>query len=56
VAGVFLGSALWWLFLSTATGFLRERIASRLTLVNRLSGLTIGTFGLAALASLVFGF
>lgn len=56
VAGVFLGSALWWLFLSGATGFLRERIASRLVLVNRLSGLTIGAFGLAALASLAFGF
>lgn len=56
VLGVFLGSAAWWLFLSTATGFLRERITRHLGLVNKLSGGTIAAFGLAALMSLVVAF
>jgi threonine/homoserine/homoserine lactone efflux protein len=53
VAGVFLGSALWWLGLSGAVSVLRARLNPvLLTWVNRLSGLVIVGFGLAALASL----
>lgn len=53
VLGVFLGSALWWLALSAAVSLLRSRFSPRgLRWVNRVSGLIILGFGLAALASL----
>ena len=53
VLGVFLGSALWWLALSTAVSLLRSRVSPRgLRWINRVSGLIILGFGLAALASL----
>jgi threonine/homoserine/homoserine lactone efflux protein len=53
VLGVFLGSALWWLALSTGVSLLRSRVSPRgLRWVNRVSGLFILGFGLAALASL----
>lgn len=46
VLGVFLGSALWWLFLSWATSLLRSRInADALLWVNRLAGLILVGFG-----------
>jgi threonine/homoserine/homoserine lactone efflux protein len=52
VIGVFTGSALWWLLLASGTGLLRTWFSGgRLTLVNRVSGLVILAFGLAALAS-----
>jgi threonine/homoserine/homoserine lactone efflux protein len=52
VAGVFLGSALWWLFLSTFIGRLRHFIGVRtLMLINRLSGTVLTAFGLYAIAS-----
>jgi threonine/homoserine/homoserine lactone efflux protein len=51
VAGVFIGSALWWLFLSGAVSALRSRLdVSALRWVNRLSGVVLVTFGVAALA------
>ncbi|MGZ3638583.1 MAG: LysE family translocator, partial [Ktedonobacterales bacterium] len=54
VLGVFLGSALWWLLLSTGVGMLRSRLDLRaLRWVNRLSGLILLSFGLIALLSLV---
>jgi threonine/homoserine/homoserine lactone efflux protein len=54
VLGVFLGSALWWLALSGAVSLLRSRVTPRgLRWVNRVSGLIILGFGVAALASLV---
>ncbi len=50
VAGVFLGSALWWLMLSAGVSLLRARFdANALRWVNRLSGGVIFVFGLAAL-------
>ena len=50
VAGVFLGSAAWWLLLSSGIGALRDRFpASGLVWVNRLSGAIIVAFGLVAL-------
>jgi threonine/homoserine/homoserine lactone efflux protein len=56
VLGVFLGSALWWLLLSSAASLLRSRLGDRALLwVNRLSGAVIAGFGLAALASLLWG-
>lgn len=51
VAGVFVGSALWWLLLSTIVGLLRTRITpSALQWVNRGSGVIIVAFGVYALA------
>ncbi len=53
VLGVFAGSALWWLTLSTGVGLLRTRVRPRLLVwVNRISGTIIAAFGVAALLSL----
>jgi threonine/homoserine/homoserine lactone efflux protein len=50
VLGVFLGSASWWLLLSTLVGLFRERFtAGWLRWVNRLAGGVICAFGVAAL-------
>ena len=50
VLGVFLGSAAWWLTLSSAVGFLHEKFTpALLAWVNRLAGMVIFAFGLAAL-------
>lgn len=52
VAGVFLGSCLWWLTLTSGTSLLRSWLtASRLTWLNRVSGAVILTFGVLAVAS-----
>jgi threonine/homoserine/homoserine lactone efflux protein len=54
VAGVFLGSALWWLILSGAVGLFRRALTpSRLRWVNRASGAVLAAFGVAALLSAV---
>lgn len=54
VVGVFLGSALWWLLLSTGASLLRSRLDLRaLRWVNRLSGVILLGFGLLALLSLI---
>lgn len=54
VAGVFVGSALWWLFLSTGVGLLRGWfVGGRLTIVNRISGVVILVFGALALGSVL---
>jgi threonine/homoserine/homoserine lactone efflux protein len=53
VSGVLVGSALWWLILSSTVGLLRTRITARaLRWVNRCSGAALVAFGLLALASL----
>jgi len=50
VSGVFIGSAIWWLLLTTGVGLFRDRFDSRrLRWVNRISGLVITGFGLLAL-------
>ena len=50
VLGVFLGSATWWLLLSSAVSILRARFTPRWMLwVNRLSGLVVLAFGISAL-------
>jgi threonine/homoserine/homoserine lactone efflux protein len=52
VLGVFLGSALWWLFLSGGVGLFREKLnTDHLRWVNRISGTIIAGFGLLALFS-----
>jgi threonine/homoserine/homoserine lactone efflux protein len=53
VLGVFVGSTLWWLTLSTGVGAFRARVGPPvLQWVNRVSGTVIIAFGVAALASL----
>ncbi len=54
VSGVFSGSALWWILLSGGVSLFRHRFDSgKLRWVNRISGVTIATFGLIAIVSLV---
>ena len=54
VAGVFLGSAAWWLLLTALVGIFRDRMDARaMTWVNRLSGGVILAFGIGALVAAV---
>ena len=56
VIGVFIGSALWWLTLSTGVSIIRTRLTSTgLLWINRLSGIVIGGFGLLILLNLMVG-
>jgi arginine exporter protein ArgO len=51
VAGVFLGSALWWLLLSHGVALFRHRLGNEwMRSVNRLSGTMIFAFGIYAIA------
>ena len=53
VAGVFLGSAAWWVVLSGVTGLFRTRLSVRgLRWVNRISGTVIAAFGVLAVSGL----
>ncbi|MBK7451805.1 MAG: LysE family transporter [Anaerolineales bacterium] len=52
VAGVFAGSATWWLTLSFIVGILRDRLTqSHMAWINRISGAIIIVFGVYALFS-----
>ncbi|TWA72182.1 threonine/homoserine/homoserine lactone efflux protein [Azospirillum baldaniorum] len=54
VAGVFTGSAMWWLGLSASVGAFRRRVTPAAMLwINRASGAVLGGFGIAALVSLL---
>ena len=54
VGGVFLGSAAWWLLLSTGVSLLRSRInGSVLVWVNRAAGVVLVVFGILALTGLM---
>jgi arginine exporter protein ArgO len=54
VYGVFLGSACWWLLLSSGISLFRARFdAQTLGWINKLSGIIIAGFGLIALVSVV---
>lgn len=54
VGGVFTGSAVWWLILSSIVGLLRTRFTpSTMQWVNRFSGLIIAGFGVTTLAGLL---
>ena len=56
VAGVFVGSALWWLLLSGGVSLFRTRITPYwLHWVNRASGVILSSFGLLILLSLTWG-
>jgi threonine/homoserine/homoserine lactone efflux protein len=56
VVGVFVGSALWWLTVSSLAGRLRHQVSAHtLTVINRLSGTVLTAFGLYALATLLPG-
>ncbi len=53
VAGVFAGSAAWWLTLSFGVSLMRERISPNLMLwINRVSGIVIIVFGIYSLISI----
>ena len=52
VAGVFAGSAAWWLTLSFGVGVLRDRLnQTHMAWINRISGMIIVAFGIFALLS-----
>jgi arginine exporter protein ArgO len=54
VLGVFVGSVLWWFALSGVVSLFRERFdVSALRWVNRISGVVLAGFGVAALVSLL---
>jgi threonine/homoserine/homoserine lactone efflux protein len=54
--GVFVGSGLWWLLLTSVVGWLRTRVTiGALTWVNRISGVVLLVFGLGAIASALIG-
>jgi threonine/homoserine/homoserine lactone efflux protein len=56
VLGVFAGSALWWLLLSSGVSLFRDRFTPQgLVWVNRVSGLVVLGFGVFALVSTVAG-
>ncbi len=55
VFGVFLGSVMWWFFLSFIASLLKTRInPTNLRCVNQVSGIVIAAFGVWAVASVVF--
>jgi threonine/homoserine/homoserine lactone efflux protein len=52
VAGVFIGSAGWWLLLSSSVALLRHKLSlAWMSAVNRLSGTIILAFGIYALVT-----
>ena len=52
VTGVFIGSALWWLLLSSGVALFRSRVGSAwMQVINRLSGCIIFAFGIYSLAT-----
>ena len=49
IGGIFCGSMAWWIVLSSIVNHFRDRFSDRtLLLMNRLAGLAIGGFGVAA--------
>jgi threonine/homoserine/homoserine lactone efflux protein len=53
VLGVLVGSALWWVLLSSGVALVRARVTPRvLRWINRLSGAMLMAFGILAFASL----
>jgi arginine exporter protein ArgO len=46
VAGVFLGSVIWWIILCSSVGSVRSRLSTgNLCQINRISGILITCFG-----------
>ncbi|MFZ5944177.1 MAG: LysE family translocator [Bacillota bacterium] len=55
VAGVFMGSALWWFILSQGVGLVKNKVTEGgLRLINRFSGTVIAGFGVYAIWSSIF--
>jgi threonine/homoserine/homoserine lactone efflux protein len=55
VSGVFAGSSLWWIILSSAVSEFRSAFnLSRMSWINRLSGALIAGFGITTFLSLLF--
>ncbi len=55
VGGVFIGSALWWILLTSGVALFRSRISPNwMSVVNRLSGGVIFAFGLYSLSTFLF--
>lgn len=55
VLGVFLGSAIWWLTLSEGVTLFRKKVSQNvMTWINRVGGLIIFGFGIAALLTIYF--
>ncbi len=53
VAGVFTGSASWWLALSFGVGLMRDKLSqTHMAWINRISGTIIILFGIFALVNL----
>lgn len=56
VLGVFIGSSLWWLTLSSIVATIRHRFSDRrLTMLNHCTGVALAGFGIWALGSAVTG-
>jgi threonine/homoserine/homoserine lactone efflux protein len=54
VLGVFLGSTLWWLLLSEGVTFFRKKMSQKVMFwINRIAGMVIAGFGIAALITLI---
>ncbi len=52
ILGVFLGSAAWWLTLSSGIALVRHRISvERLALINHITAIALGLFGIWAVCS-----
>ncbi len=55
VIGVFLGSATWWLLLSEGVTLFRKKVSDKvMRWINRVAGMIIIAFGLAALLTVIF--
>lgn len=55
VIGVFLGSSTWWLLLSEGVTLFRKKVSERVMLwINRIAGIIIAVFGIAAVLTIVF--
>jgi threonine/homoserine/homoserine lactone efflux protein len=53
VAGVFIGSAIWWIILSEGVTLFRKKVSQKVMLwINRIAGLIITAFGIWVLLSL----
>lgn len=56
IVGIFLGSAMWWFLLSEVITIFRERISLHLmTWINKVAGILIAGFGVAAWISMRWG-
>lgn len=55
ILGIFLGSCLWWGILSEGVAFVRKRVSQNfMTWLNRIAGLVIIGFGIAAFVSAAY--